>query len=173
MQLTGAFADILTTRDFFGSRAFSSMAKPSTKTLLERAARVCSARGARLTPQRARALEVVLTADRPLTAYEILERMNEGGARPAPPTVYRALDFLLAQGLVHKLETLHAFVYCRHPEAPHDSQFFICNDCGEVDEVESSKVASSLAKAEAERGFHAERSVVEVVGTCADCTKRS
>ena len=63
----------------------------------------------------------------------------------APPTVYRALDFLLEQGLIHKLESLHAFVGCDHPEHPHSSEFLICVDCGEVAELEDAAVDRSLA----------------------------
>ena len=140
-------------------------------SILKRAHEVCAERGARLTPQRERVLEIVIDAPGPLTAYDILDRLQEGNKRPAPPTVYRALDFLLEQGLLHKLQTLHAFVHCEHPEEPHHSQFFICADCGDVDEVENAHVAESLASAEAERGFTADRATVEVVGTCADCSK--
>ena len=62
-------------------------------------------------------------------------------------------------------------MHCEHPEEPHHSQFFICADCGDVDEVESAHVAESLASAEDERGFTDDRATVEVVGTCSDCSK--
>jgi Fe2+ or Zn2+ uptake regulation protein len=88
---------------------------------------------------------------------------------PAPPTVYRALDFLLEQGLVHKLESLHAYVGCAHPDHPHASQFLICGDCGEVAEVENPSVAKSLKAAGKAVGFRTKRPVVELLGTCAQC----
>jgi Fur family zinc uptake transcriptional regulator len=88
---------------------------------------------------------------------------------PAPPTVYRALDFLLEQGLVHKLESLHAYVGCAHPDHPHASQFLICDDCGEVAEVEAPNVDKSLKAAGEAIGFRTKRPVVELLGTCAQC----
>jgi Fur family zinc uptake transcriptional regulator len=91
---------------------------------------------------------------------------------PAPPTVYRALDFLLEQGLVHKLESLHAYVSCSHPDHPHASQFLICDDCGEVVEVEDPSVVKSLNSVGKAIGFLAKRPVVELLGTCAQCVAK-
>ncbi|MBK1721019.1 Fur family transcriptional regulator [Thiocystis violacea] len=140
--------------------------------VLRRADALCRERGARLTPQRRQVLKILCAAGRPLGAYEILEAMREGARALAPPTVYRALDFLLAQGLVHKLESLHAFVGCNHPERPHCSQFLICADCGLVTELEDAAIARSLKSAAKESGFRPERRVVELIGTCADCAHK-
>lgn len=141
-------------------------------TALHRAEALCSTRGARLTAQRRRVLEIVCRAARPIGAYEILDLVRDG-APAAPPTVYRALDFLLEQGLVHKLETLHAYVGCTHPEHPHASQFLICADCGEVCELEDHAIAASLDQVAAETGFQPRRPIVEVLGTCARCAAGS
>jgi Fur family zinc uptake transcriptional regulator len=137
---------------------------------LQQAERLCTERGARLTAQRRTVLALICASDKPLSAYEILDRMGSGARNPAPPTVYRALDFLLEQGLVHKLESLHAFVGCTHPEHPHCSQFLICTDCGSVNELEDHSVAESLHSAEQNQGFKIKRPVVELLGTCSDCT---
>lgn len=102
--------------------------------VLRRAEQHCAERGVRLTRQRRTVLELLCTSDTPLSAYELLDRMRTSIRNPAPSTVYRALDFLLEQGLVHKLESLHAFVGCTHPEHPHAGQFLICADCGDVAE---------------------------------------
>jgi Fur family zinc uptake transcriptional regulator len=142
------------------------MDEPPLTALLARAADLCAERGARLTPRRRRVLEIICRSDRPLGAYQVLDQL---GAKAAPPTVYRALDFLLDQGLIHKLETLHAFVGCTHPEHPHASQFLICADCGDVTELEDPGVDGSLRTIARETGFRARRPVVEVIGTCADC----
>jgi Fur family transcriptional regulator, zinc uptake regulator len=91
---------------------------------------------------------------------------------PAPPTIYRALDFLLEQGLVHKLESLHAYVGCAHPDHPHASQFLICDNCGEVTEVEDTSVAKSLKAASKAVGFRTKRPIVELLGTCAHCSAK-
>ncbi len=136
--------------------------------VLARAEALCARRGVRLTRQRRRVLEVVCRAARPIGAYEILDLIRDG-APAAPPTVYRALDFLLEQGLIHKIETLHAFVGCSHPEYPHGSQFLICAECGDVTEVEDETLAGSLRSVAAQSGFHPTRPVIEVLGTCAEC----
>jgi Fur family zinc uptake transcriptional regulator len=141
----------------------------ATEAVLDRAELLCRTRGVRLTAQRRRVLEILCASPRPLGAYEILDAMREGSRRLAPPTVYRALDFLLEQGLVHKLESLHAFVGCNHPEHPHSSQFLICNRCGAVTEIEDEGIALSLGSAARESGFRPQRRVVEVLGTCAGC----
>ena len=136
--------------------------------VLARADALCTERGVRLTAQRRRVLELVCRAARPVGAYEILDQIRDGAAA-APPTVYRALDFLLEQGLVHKLETLHAYVGCTHPEHPHMSQFLICADCGDVTELEDEAIAGSLRSVAAETGFEPRRPIVEVIGTCSNC----
>ncbi|NBC15539.1 MAG: transcriptional repressor [Gammaproteobacteria bacterium] len=138
---------------------------------LSRAEALCRERGVRLTTQRRRVLELVCRANRPVGAYELLDQLRDGGSA-APPTVYRALDWLLAQGLVHKLETLHAYIGCTHPEHPHASQFLICNGCGGVTELEDQAIAGSLASVAAETGFRPSRPVVEVIGTCSDCARK-
>lgn len=148
------------------------MENPSTNEVLARAEVLCRNRGVRLTAQRRRVLEILCASPRPLGAYEILDAMREGPRALAPPTVYRALDFLLEQGLVHKLESLHAFVGCNHPEHPHSSQFLICNACGGVTEIEDEAIAQSLGSAADETGFHPQRRVVEVIGTCAGCARK-
>lgn len=140
--------------------------------VLDRAEALCRERGARLTDQRKTVLQLLCVSDKPLSAYELLDRMRGVVKNPAPPTVYRALDFLLEQGLVHKLESLHAYVGCAHPDHPHASQFLICDDCGEVTEVEDAKVAQSLKAAGRAIGFRTKRPVVELLGTCAQCAAK-
>lgn len=137
--------------------------------LLDRAEALCRERGVRLTPQRRKVLELLCASEQPLSAYEILDQMRSGHKNPAPPTVYRALDFLLQQGLAHKLESLHAFIGCAHPEHPHASQFLICSDCGSVDEMHSEEIARSLRSSGQARGFNTRHPVVELLGTCAQC----
>ncbi|CRI66344.1 Zinc uptake regulation protein [Thiocapsa sp. KS1] len=148
------------------------MDSPATLAVLDRAEILCRARGVRLTAQRRRVLAILCDSPRPLGAYEILDTMREGSRPLAPPTVYRALDFLLEQGLVHKLVSLHAFVGCNHPEHPHSSQFLICNACGEVTEIEDEAIDRSLGSAASVSGFRPQRRVVEVIGTCAGCSQK-
>jgi Fur family zinc uptake transcriptional regulator len=138
---------------------------------LARAETLCQGRGVRLTDQRRQVLEIICHAERPIGAYEILDAMRLGIRKAAPTMVYRALDFLLEQGLIHRLETLHAFIGCTHPEHPHASQFLICTDCGGVRELDDASIQCSLHEAAVQSGFAPRRRVVEVIGTCADCSR--
>jgi len=145
------------------------MSSPETLALLEQADALCQGRGARLTDQRRRVLEILTDLSRPAGAYELLDRLKKGLPGATPPTVYRALAFLLAEGLVHKLESLNAYVGCPHPGAPHRSQFLICRQCGEVRELEDGAVERSLCSLLDAEGFRPERRVVEITGCCARC----
>lgn len=136
---------------------------------LAEAAALCAERGVRLTAQRRRVLALVWQSDRPLGAYDILAAIRIEQPKAAPPTVYRALDFLLGQGLIHKLQSLHAYVGCAHPGEPHAGQFLICTACGEVTELEDDAVSRSLGRAAAASGFQPDQPMVELTGTCAEC----
>ncbi|MEJ2308084.1 MAG: transcriptional repressor [Gammaproteobacteria bacterium] len=148
------------------------MNKRELARVLRQAEALCRERGVKLTEQRKTVLRLLCASEKPLSAYELLDLMRESVKNPAPPTVYRALDFLLEQGLVHKLESIHAYIGCSHPDHPHASQFLICADCGEVAEVEDRDIASSLKAAGKAAGFHTERPVVELLGTCAQCSEK-
>ena len=138
--------------------------------LLKEAERSCIRQGARLTRQRRRVLEILCGSQKPLGAYEILESLRGEQPRIAPPTVYRALEFLLQHGLIHRLETLHAYMGCAHPDHAHVSQFLICSVCGDVTELEDSYIAESVHHAAAASGFQPKQRVVEITGVCAGCT---
>ena len=148
------------------------MNKRQLDNVISQADAICRERGVRLTEQRKTVLRLLCRAETPLSAYDLLDQMRDTVKSPAPPTVYRALDFLLEQGLAHKLESLHAYIGCTHPQHPHASQFLICEDCGEVAEVEDSSVLESLQAAGRAVGFHTVRPVVELVGTCAQCHEK-
>lgn len=136
---------------------------------LDRAAAACAEQGAQLTVLRRRVLSLILAADAPLTAYQLLDRLKETRKGAVPPTVYRALDFLLAHRLVHKLERLNAFVPCVDGGHEHPAQFLICGQCGTVTEIEDAAAASALEHAAEREGFHPRNTVVEIEGTCAAC----
>ncbi len=141
----------------------------SLEAALAQVAELCTARGVRLTAQRRRVLELVWRSDKPMGAYDILAAIQAEQPKAAPPTVYRALDFLLAQGLIHKLQSLHAYVGCAHPGQPHAGQFLICTACGEVTELADPGVEHSLGKVAAASGFVADAPMVELSGTCCGC----
>lgn len=140
--------------------------------IIDSAEQLCLRRKVRLTSQRKTVLRLLCQSGRPLSAYELLDLMRQEVDNPAPPTVYRALDFLIDQGLVHKLESLHAYVGCSHPDHPHASQFLICADCGDVAELEDPAVSSSLQAACDAAGFETQRPLIELLGTCADCSRK-
>jgi Fur family transcriptional regulator, zinc uptake regulator len=125
-----------------------------TKKVLESAESICCARGKRLTPQRRAVLAKLLTARRPLTAYELVEFIRPEDAAITPASIYRSLDFLVDVGLVHRLDSTRSFVACNHPEHPHAGQFLICRKCGTVVEAEDKRMgraAEDLGEATASR----------------------
>ena len=136
---------------------------------LTRAQRICTMRGARLTPVRRLVLDLILRADQPTGAYALLAQLQRGRGKLGPPTVYRALDFLLAQKLIHKIETSSAFIACGDVEHPHESQFMICEDCGATEEMQDEGIVQSLRQLGEGRGFAVERQVIEVRGLCPAC----
>jgi len=137
---------------------------------LAHAEKLCAARGQRLTPIRRQVLEMLAGSHRTLGAYEIMERMAGEGPRPAPITVYRALDFLLEHGLVHRIESRNAFLACiGDHHATGTAMFFICERCGAVGEASSSAVAETLQAAARAAGFTPKARVIEVTGVCRHC----
>ena len=139
---------------------------------LAEAEALCARDGVRLTALRKRVLELVWQSHKPLGAYDILAVLSEeDGRRAAPPTVYRALDFLLENGLVHRIASLNAFIGCTHPEHAHQGQFLICLSCHAAIELEQPKISSAIVAGAAEVGFSVESQTVEVVGLCTQCRK--
>lgn len=133
--------------------------------------RACLDRGLRLTAQRARVLGLIAQAGQPIKAYDLLDRFRAGedGANVAPPTVYRALDFLLANGFIHKLESINAFVGCHHPRHQHSVPFLICRGCLATVELEDEAVTRLLLAQARALGFEPHAQTLEVHGLCADC----
>src|ERR687898_2881620 len=111
---------------------------------LDRAAELCARRGARLTRLRRRVLELVWQGHSAVKAYDLLEMLAREDRSARPPTIYRALDFLMAHGLVHRLESLNAYIGCPQPEASHEGQFLICNSCGHVSEFEAPAIHTAI-----------------------------
>ena len=142
--------------------------KPRERIAL--AASLCSSRGVQLTKLRRQILELVWESGRSTGAYELIEALKRRDSRPvAPPTVYRALEFLMSQGLVSKIESLNAYVPCAHPERRQDCLFFVCDICKAAVEMEDRKIARQLSKDAAALGFRTEHQIVEIKGTCAGC----
>lgn len=129
----------------------------------------CRQRGLRLTPTRKRVLEMVLAADGPVKAYDLLDELKSEQPGAAPPTVYRALDFLLDNQFIHRLESLNAFVSCFHPDEKHHGQFLICERCEGVAEIHDAEIERVLAAAARQHHFTPKRQILEIYGVCGDC----
>ncbi|WP_372622020.1 transcriptional repressor [Falsiroseomonas sp.] len=144
---------------------------------VDRAEAACVARGVQFTELRRQVLRLVLESPQPIGAYALLDRLRADRPGAAPPTIYRALDFLQEQGLVHRVERLNAFVGCAGPEAHHSCghghdhphQFLICGRCGATAEICDERVAEAVAEAARAAGFVPSRTTVEVEGLCVAC----
>jgi len=148
----------------------SCRAKHALSERVALAASLCGGRGAQLTKLRRQVLELLWESGRPTGAYELIEALKRRDSRPVgPPTVYRALEFLIAQGLVSKIQSRNAYVPCAHPERRHDCLFFLCSNCGASIELEDLRIGRLLSEHAAALEFHAARRVVEVEGVCARC----
>ena len=130
---------------------------------------VCRVRGARLTGQRRRVLEIIWKSHVPMGAYEILAALTPDERPAAPPTVYRALEFLQAHGLVHKIESLKAYVGCQHPGKDHIGQFLICQGCGNAAEIEDPAIARAVEHRAGAAGFKIAEMTLEIRGLCPTC----
>ncbi|MCB1804593.1 MAG: transcriptional repressor [Candidatus Competibacteraceae bacterium] len=143
------------------------------QTAMAQAEQLCRARGVRLTALRRRVLELVLSSDTPQGAYAILDTLRlQDGRAGAPPTVYRALDFLLEQGLIHRLASCNVFIGCCQPTAHHSGQFLICRSCGKVAELDSQEVEKLIRKQAQKAGFRVESQMVEIAGYCQQCQQQ-
>jgi Fur family zinc uptake transcriptional regulator len=148
-----------------------------TEALLNRAEAVCAQRGASLTELRRHVLGLILDSASPTGAYELLDRLRQTRRGAAPPTVYRSLEFLLEQGLIHRVERLSAFVGCvagctAEPDGEnhtHAAQFLICRKCGRVIEMQDHEISEVLARAAKEAGFNIASATIEAEGLCSTC----
>lgn len=139
---------------------------------LKTAERLCIQRGVRLTPIRRTVLELIWESHRAIKAYDLLEKIRPFDFAAKPATVYRALEFLIEQGLIHRIESLNAFIGCTRSEYEHELLLLICERCQEVEERPAKVVMAALAAEVAEAGFIAHRQAVEVLGVCARCAQQ-
>lgn len=135
----------------------------------------CARDGCSFTPLRRRVLELVWSSHGPVGAYELLDALRAERRSAAPPTIYRALDFLRENGLIHRIESLNAYVGCgspdHHSDHNHGGQFLICRDCGSVAELDDPAIARTVATRARALGFNAESQTIEVSGLCPRCTE--
>ena len=132
------------------------------------AEKIASNKGQRMTRIRRKVLRLLLESSEPSKAYDLLANLDGEGA-PKPPTVYRALDFLLDAGLAHKIESLNAYVACGHAGHPHSAVFMICNQCGRAVELHAERTTDTLEKDVEHAGFKLSTAIIEVRGDCTSC----
>lgn len=143
--------------------------KRCVANLMRHAEDLCAKAGVRLTRQRRMILEIIGSSHRATGAYDVLDAMEGDGRRTAPITVYRALDFLMSVGLVHRISSLNAFVACHHNHGSNPVQLLICKTCGLVGELEEPAVTQAIEKAAGKAGFVIDEPMVEITGICAHC----
>ena len=131
---------------------------------------VCERKQIRLTPLRRRVFEIVWRQHQPIGAYEILAEIAKDRVKAAPPTVYRALDFLREAGLVHRVDSLNAFLGCDRPLDAHSGQFLVCEQCRKVTEIDDPGLTRALSRHARELGYTLEGSAVEIKARCARCS---
>lgn len=142
------------------------------KNALATAERVCAREGLRLTPTRRRVLQLIWAAGKPAKAYELLEKLG-AGASGKPPVVYRALDFLLAAGLVHRVSVLNAYVGCNHPLKHASCHLLVCSECGDARECCAGALESAVNSTVRDNSFELDRTVIEISGRCARCRRKA
>ena len=127
-----------------------------------------SGKGQKLTRIRRKVLQLLIESEEPAKAYDLLANLDgEGAAKP--PTIYRALDFLQDMGLVHKIESLNAYVACGHTSHSHSAVFLICDACGGAEELHAVETTSAVMKETEAAGFKINHAVIEARGTCRKC----
>lgn len=125
--------------------------------------------GVRLTPVRRRTLEILLERHGAMGAYEVLDRLAAEGFGHQPPVAYRALEFLVENGLVHRIRRLNGFAACTHPGGDHHAAFLICRACNALAEIADAPMQRALEQGAAHAGFTVERASIEALGLCAGC----
>lgn len=139
--------------------------------LINQVEEICSARGVRLTTQRKRVFELICANPKASSAYELLEKLQQSEPQAKPPTVYRALDFLLEQGFVHRVESTNSYIQCVSCNADkHFSHLLICNKCNKVIELQDNNLIALLVSNAKLHGFTINNHVIESHGTCQNCT---
>jgi Fur family zinc uptake transcriptional regulator len=144
--------------------------KVASDIALQDAMSWCGKRGARMTMLRCAVLEMLWRSDRPLGAYDLLSRLQAKlGRKLAPPTIYRALEFLSEHRLIARLESLNAYVPCANPESPYERLFFVCDQCRTSVEIANPALETLVNKNALSLGFQIARRIMELQGTCAAC----
>jgi Fur family zinc uptake transcriptional regulator len=137
--------------------------------MLARAREICAERGVQLTPIRSQVLELIGASHKAVKAYDLLDDIKPLQPAAKPATIYRALDFLLEQGLIHRIESMNAFIGCGNSGQNHDQLMLICEHCHEVEERSAASVMEALSAEISRAGFKVYSKTIEIHGVCAKC----
>jgi Fur family zinc uptake transcriptional regulator len=140
---------------------------------LQKADMICQDKGLRFTELRRKVLAMIWAGHGSAKAYDILDKLNDEGTAAKPPTVYRVLDFLLENGLIHKLESLNSYVGCSHPLEHNECYFLICSKCGEIKECCDSTLAQAITRIASKNKFSPRHITLEIQGKCQECAKKT
>lgn len=151
------------------------MADSNKEKGLRFAEKLCAEKGLRFTPIRRKILTLIWDNAPRIKAYDLQKKLDETGEKLNPPTIYRALDFLLANGLIHRVESLNSYAPCHDHEDYHHGQFIICGDCGDVTEIHEDKIVDDLLEAVKNRGYNVSDQTIEFKVKCTkqSCEKRN
>ena len=139
---------------------------------IREAERICKHREIRFTDLRRKVLEIIWAGHKPTKAYDILDKLKDMDYSAKPPTVYRTLDFLMEQGLIHKLESLNAYIGCSHPGKHHECYFLICSECQEIKECCDHVIDEAITKTTSKNKFSPHHTTLEISGKCSNCMKK-
>ncbi|MEZ5691672.1 MAG: Fur family transcriptional regulator [Rickettsiales bacterium] len=139
---------------------------------IQKAKQLCDEGGLRFTELRQKTLEIIWTSHRPAKAYDILDRLKTNDSSAKPPTVYRALDFLIENGLIHKLNSLNAYIGCSHPLESHECYFLICDKCQDVMECCDNRLTGVITDTTNKKQFSPKQITLEISGKCKECNKQ-
>jgi Fur family zinc uptake transcriptional regulator len=145
------------------------LSKADIAKLVKKTAEFCAGAGLRFTEPRQHVLEIIAGAKKPLGAYDILEKLGAYIDNPKPPTAYRAIEFLMENDLIHRIESLNAYVLCDTDHRHNGSQFLVCDSCGTVVEAHLCHIPDDLAKQASKEGFTLSRWDAELHGLCKAC----
>jgi Fur family zinc uptake transcriptional regulator len=130
---------------------------------------LCEKEGVRFTKLREHVFALIWQSHKPITAYQLLDQIKDGDFSATPPTVYRTLDFLLEQGLIHRINSLNAFIGCCQPGNRHTGTFIICEECEQAEEVTNEDINKVIKSVSAQHHFEMKRYVTEIYGLCPQC----
>jgi Fur family transcriptional regulator, zinc uptake regulator len=148
------------------------MSNLSPDQLLNQAETLCLQRGVRLTTQRAEVLRLMAEQNGSISAYDLLDQLRVSEPQAKPPTIYRALDFLLEQGFIHRVESNNSYVVCHHFDEPaHTSVMLVCDRCAAVSEKHAHGVEKIISGLAEQAGFTLRHSVIEAHGLCENCAE--